>query len=87
MLDGSGKFSGVAAKEMEEETGLVITEESVRVPAPHSAQCSPPHPPPYTPHARPSCALAVRIVPVQLVDMTELAYGGSEGVTPRGGTK
>jgi 8-oxo-dGTP pyrophosphatase MutT (NUDIX family) len=32
MLDGSGKFSGVAAKEMEEETGLVITEESVRVP-------------------------------------------------------
>jgi hypothetical protein len=43
MLDGSGKFSGVAAKEMEEETGLVITEDSVRVPAPHSAQCSPPH--------------------------------------------
>jgi hypothetical protein len=31
MLDGSGRFSGVAAKEMEEETGLVITEESVRV--------------------------------------------------------
>ena len=37
MLDGSGKFSGVAAKEMEEETGLVISEDSVRVPAPHSA--------------------------------------------------
>ena len=29
MLDGDGKFAGVAAKEMEEETGLVIKEGEV----------------------------------------------------------
>ena len=29
MLDGEGKFSGVAAKELQEETGLVITEDEV----------------------------------------------------------
>ncbi|KAJ5072837.1 nudix hydrolase 14 [Anaeramoeba ignava] len=29
MLDGSGKFSGVAAKEMEEETGIVIQEKNL----------------------------------------------------------
>ncbi len=29
MLDGSGKFSGVAAKELEEETGIVIRDDQV----------------------------------------------------------
>ncbi len=30
MLDGDGKFAGVAAKELEEETGLIINEDEVR---------------------------------------------------------
>ena len=31
MLDGSGKFSGVAAKELQEETGIEISEDAVSV--------------------------------------------------------
>jgi ADP-sugar diphosphatase len=30
MLDGDGKFGGVAAKELQEETGMIIKEDEVR---------------------------------------------------------